>query len=467
MVKNTLYRSLPAVEDLLNDDTLIKNTQNMPRTVVVQAVREALADYRQYIQKTDEEQLKKLKVSKGALVDIAVKKAMSLVKHSLTGVINATGVVIHTNLGRSVLAEQAVEAVTAVASGYCALEMSLETGRRNIRGEQATALLRQITGAEDALIVNNNAAAMVLILSTFAKGRDVIVSRGEQVEVGGSFRIPDVMKTAGSTLVEVGATNKTNCNDYENAISAETALLMKIHTSNYAVIGFTESVSLGELNALGRQHGIPVVYDLGGGALVDFSTYTTQEEPTVQAAVSAGTDLVCFSGDKLLGAAQAGIIVGKRQFIEPLRKNQLLRALRVDKLTLAAVTATLQLYLDPERARTAVPTVRMLQMSYDELATRAETLADIIRHAVPEWPVDTMDETSPCGGGALPTGRFPTRVVRLTPLTRDSQSIADALRHGANPVVARLKNDCILFDTRTLNVHEFDIIGKKLKEIIS
>lgn len=466
MDKKTLFKKLCSVEELLNDEILIKNTQSFPRWLIVQSVRDTIDHYRQIILNSDGSDLENIQINRELLVDKAIKTAHSLVNHSLTHVINATGIVVHTNLGRSLLPEAVTQAITRVATHYTDLEMELESGNRNVRGAQAVELLKLITGAEDALIVNNNAAAVFLILSCFAKGKEVIVSRGEQVEIGGSFRIPEVMNASGATLVEVGATNKTKPSDYRNAITENTALLMKIHTSNFVVLGFTQEVSLEEMKEIADEYDLPVVHDLGSGSLIDLSAYGLPKEPTVAESVAADVDLISFSGDKLLGSAQAGIILGKKKYIEKLRKHQLLRALRVDKLTLAGLTESLKIYIDPDRALKTFPTLRMLTMSYDETVSRAERLYRMISDAGLPLEIDCEDDCSNCGGGAMPLAHMPSRMVIIRKSPMRLQALCDALRRGKTPVIARLKNDCIFFDTRTVQDDEFIRIVEKLSDIL-
>jgi L-seryl-tRNA(Ser) seleniumtransferase len=371
-------------------------------------------------------------------------------------------VVIHTNLGRSVLAEEAVEAARLAGRHYSNLEFDLSTGRRGIRYAHVEDLLRRLTGAEAALAVNNNAAAVLLVLDTLAKGREVIVSRGELVEVGGSFRIPEVMKKSGAVLREVGATNRTHLRDYEEAVGEDTAMLMKVHTSNYRIIGFHQEVELSELVQLGRERNLPVFEDLGSGNLFDFSPYKFMPEPTVQQVLAGGVDVVSFSGDKLLGGPQAGIIVGRRKYVERIRKNQLNRALRVDKMTLAALEATLRLYLDPEQARQRVPTLTMITASAEELRRKARRLRVRLSKALSGLArVDTRPGLSRVGGGSFPEQDLPTTLVVI-----HAEISAETLRQRLLaldlPLIGRVEDDCFCLDPRTLETAEFPLVAESL-----
>lgn len=358
---------------------------------------------------------------------------------TLVPVINGTGVLLHTNLGRAPLAAQALDAVRECGEGYSNLEYDAYDGRRGSRYDRAGALLRSVTGADDALVVNNCAAAVLLILDTFAKGREVIVSRDQLVEIGGGFRLPEVLERSGARLVEVGATNKVYLRDFERALTADTALILRSHTSNYRITGFTHEVQGAELSALGKRAGVPVVEDLGSGSLVDLAEYGLPHERTVQDALAEGTDLVAFSGDKLLGGPQAGIICGSKTLVARLRANPLLRALRVDKLTFAALVATLRLYAVPER-RTAIPFYAMLAAAPEQLRERAERY----RAVAGCEPVET---TAFVGGGALPEHGVPSIGIALP---GNAQDVAGALRRRAQPIVSRIENGTALIDLRSI-----------------
>lgn len=360
----------------------------------------------------------------------------------LVPVINGTGILLHTNLGRAPLAESALQAMQSTGAGYSNLEYDLTEGRRGSRYARTTSLLQSLTGAEDALIVNNCAAAVLLILDTFAKNRQVVVARNQLIEIGGGFRLPDVLERSGATLVEVGATNKVYLKDYERALTADTALLLRSHPSNYRIVGFTHDVMPDELTALAKRTGIPLVEDLGSGALVDLAEYGLPHERTVQDVVGEGVDLVAFSGDKMLGGPQAGIIVGKRVLIARLRSNPLLRALRVDKMTLAALAQTLRLYFSPE-SRKQIPFYAMLGAPLEELRARAQRYVDAVSGA------SIVETKAYIGGGSLPESEFPSCGVALAP-REGAESAARRLRHAATPVIGRIEEGRLVLDLRTI-----------------
>ncbi len=382
-------------------------------------------------------------------------------------VLNATGVVVHTNLGRSLLSRQAVEAVTEACARYSNLEFSLATGQRGSRYSHVEELLCRLTGAEAALVVNNNAAAVLLMLDTLAKGREVVVSRGQLVEIGGSFRIPDVMAKSGAVLREVGATNRVHAFDYERAIGPETAALLKVHASNFRIIGFHKEVSLQEMVAIADQHGLPVLEDLGSGNLFDFTPYGLDHEPTVQEAVAAGASVVTFSGDKVLGGPQAGIIVGRKASIDPIKKNPMNRALRIDKMTLAALEATLRLYLDPQLARREIPTLRMITASARELKGRASRLARILRRALgPAVDVLLFPGASRVGGGAYPERDLPTTLVGVRPAQENLSvdELKERLLQTDPPLIGRIEQDRFCLDPRTLDNDEYALAARVMQQ---
>jgi L-seryl-tRNA(Ser) seleniumtransferase len=434
------------VDALLERDDLSGLATTMPRVLVVDAVREAIEAVRSGILSGAGSDVSSDSVA-AAAIGIAAEKN----RRSLRPVINATGIVVHTNLGRSPLAEEAVEAVAEVARGYSTLEYTVETGERGSRHAHVEELICKLTGAEAAMAVNNNAAAVFLALASLARGKEAIVSRGQLVEIGGSFRVPDVMAESGATMVEVGTTNKTHLADYESAITERTGLLLKVHTSNYRVVGFTNEVSLAELVELGARHAVPVMEDQGSGVLVDLAQWGLPHEPTVAESVAAGADVVTFSGDKLLGGPQAGIIAGRYHVVAALKKHPLARAVRLDKMTLAALETTLRLYLDPAKAMERIPTLRMLAATATEMAGRAARLADEISRTCGEcFLTGTHDDVSRAGGGALPMADIPTVCVAVT---SDRFSVTDLevrLRTGAPHIVARIADDKLLLDPRTL-----------------
>ena len=460
-------RLLPSVDEVLRDGRLVELLGTHPRNVVVQAVREALAEERRkilsgFVPEGDKSAYLNL------ILTSASEKVIRSLRPNLRRVINATGVVLHTNLGRALLSDKARNAVNGVASDYSNLELDLDTGGRGSRYAPLESLLLTLTGAEAALVVNNNAAAVLLALSTIARGREVVVSRGQLVEIGGSFRIPDVMSQSGAYLVEVGATNKTHPDDYQRAINQNTALLLHVHTSNYRIIGFTRETTVNELVEIGRSFGLPVMSDLGSGFLVDLSRYGLPEEPTVQEVVSAGPDVVTFSGDKLLGGPQAGIIVGKRQYIDKMKKNPLTRALRIDKMTVAALEATLREYLDEERAIRDIPTLRMLTLSADQLIERASLLAGWLVNSLSDCAeIDVERGKSAVGGGAMPTADLPTAVVSVRPKKLSAGNLQAILRQGEPAVMGRVQDDRLFLDVRTVCESDLEIVADAVIKALS
>jgi L-seryl-tRNA(Ser) seleniumtransferase len=377
--------------------------------------------------------------------------------------INATGIVLHTNLGRAPLAAEALAAVAEIGDGYSNLELDVTTGRRGSRHRAAADLLCELAGAEAALVVNNNAAAVLLTICALAAGGEVVVSRGELVEIGGSFRIPDIIGQSGARLVEVGTTNKTRLADYARALTPETRVLLKVHPSNYRIVGFTGAVSTDALAALGREHGPVVIEDLGSGSLIDLRRFGLPHEPTVPEALGAGADLVTFSGDKLLGGPQAGLIVGRRALIERLERHSLLRALRADKLTLAALQATLQLYRDPDRLKQALPVLAMLAQDEGALQARAERLQALLA-GVDGLDVEIAAEVGYAGGGSLPEAGIPTRALRLRPRNIGVDELARRLQAHRPPVVARIAHGRLVLDPRTVRDGEVAEVGQAVRE---
>jgi L-seryl-tRNA(Ser) seleniumtransferase len=448
-------RQLPQVDELLRRPEVAALLEEQPRRVVVAAAREVLAARRQAIlagQSVD--------LGAEALAAEVAERTSQAAAPRLKPVLNATGVVVHTNLGRSILSDEAVARVALAASSYTNLEFDLERGERGSRHSLIEELLCMVTGAEAGFAVNNNAAAVFLVLAGLAAGREVIVSRGELVEIGGSFRIPDVMAASGALLREVGTTNRTHLRDYEQAIGPETAMLLKVHQSNFAVVGFTAQVPVAELAALGRERGLPVVEDLGSGSLVDFSRYGLGAEPTVQASVSAGADIVTFSGDKLLGGPQAGIIVGRKRYVEDLKRHPLARALRLDKMTLAALEATLRHYLDEAEAVAKIPTLRMVIASGSLLERRARRLARLIRRKAPQVSARVTESVARVGGGALPLEELPSKAVALSHPERSAAQLEASLRRQDPPVVARIERDILLLDVRTLDDGDLALVAE-------
>jgi L-seryl-tRNA(Ser) seleniumtransferase len=461
-----LLRGLPAVDHVLDLAKADPAFEGIPATVLVGAVRSVIDAARRRIVSAAGG-LDAPEPSDAHLLARARESVRQAMQPNLRRVVNATGVVIHTNLGRSLLAAEAVAHMLDVAGRYSNLEYDLGAGRRGSRYAAVRDLLCQITGAEDAMVVNNNAGAVLISLETLAQGRRVIVSRGDLVEIGGSFRIPDVMAKSGAILKEVGTTNRTHLRDYEGAIDERTALLLKVHWSNYSIIGFTAQVPLRELVALGTRHGLPVMEDLGSGTFIDFSKYGLLKEPTVQESVASGADVVTFSGDKLLGGPQAGIIVGRRSLVESIRKNPINRALRIDKLTLAALEGTLRLYRDEARALKAIPTLRMLSEGEESLAARAEELAGrLALLADPRLSVQTVSLPSKAGGGSLPLLELPSRCLKLRIAGLSANALELSLRRNAPPIIGRIEDEAYVMDLRTIQADEPPIIAAAVATVL-
>jgi len=424
---------------------------------VREAVRESLSKLRTQIKEGKIVNIDETQITRE--VKLNLKK---LKKYSLQRVINATGVVIHTNLGRSILPKEAVEHVIEISTHYSNLEYDLEEGKRGKRYVHIIDAIKKLIKVEHAVVVNNNAGAVFLSLNTFAKNREVIVSRGELVEIGGSFRIPDVMSNSQAILKEVGTTNKTHLRDYENAINENTALLLKVHQSNFRIIGFTKEITVQELVSLGRKYNIPVMVDLGSGCLIDLKKHGITFEPTVQEVLEAGADIVTFSGDKLLGSAQAGFILGKAQYIEKIAQNPLMRALRVDKMTLAALEATLRLYLDEDEAKKKIPTLRMILEKPENIKKRASKIVRLLRKSNVKATI--KEDISMPGGGSLPEVGVKTFVVAIKPHFGVDEFVR-ILREAEPAVVARIKEDEVIFDARTIQEDEIPLLVNIVKEV--
>lgn len=455
-----LLRKLPKIDELLKDEKIIKLMQENPRTLILESLRESIEFFRNGILKGSI-----TSITTEAVIDLSINFLKEKKKMHLRRVINGTGTVIHTNLGRSILSEKAIENVIEVASNYNNLEYEISQGKRGSRYSHIEDIIKRVTGAEDALVVNNNAAAIMLVLDTLAKEKEVIVSRGELVEIGGSFRIPEVMKFSGAKLVEVGTTNRTHLYDYENNITEETGVFLKVHTSNFKVMGFTEAVSLEEMVKLGQEHNIPVVEDIGSGVLIDFSKYGFTYEPTVQASISKGVDVVTFSGDKMLGGPQAGIIVGKKKFIEKMKKNQLTRALRVDKMTLAALEGTLKYYIDETTAIENIPSLNMILMPAEQVKQKCIILKRKLQNKVKDCTFAIDKGESMVGGGSMPTEKIPTYVIKVTSNVFSPQDMEERLRLGETSLVARVYDNELVLDGRTLFKRDFDNIVKCFQKL--
>ncbi len=452
-----LFRQIPSVDRVLQDESLDKW---QGAEIATEAVRYVLTELRKQIREGQTSLPPVEEIAKKALSEMQRQYPQQLKK-----VLNGTGIVIHTNLGRSPLGKDAIEAMNTAAQGYSTLEYDLEKGRRGSRHDLVRHLLCRLTGAEDALVANNNAAALLLALTTLSKRKEVLVSRGELVEIGGSFRIPDVCKAGGAKLHEVGTTNRTRITDYRNAISLKTGVLLRVHTSNYRISGFTESVALEELVHLGDEFGLPVVDDLGSGAFIDPSSCTPLgSEPEVSTSVQAGMSVVTFSGDKLLGGPQAGIAVGRAKYIEKMRKNPLMRAVRPDKLTFAALDATLRAYFIPNRIEESVPIWRMLKTPVSKMETwgkevieRIEDTAKSGKLAVTISPSDSYS-----GGGSLPTEKLESRAICFSGTQRKLKQLQISLRFGNPPVIGYIKEGCLYLDIRTLMIDSQDVLTSSL-----
>lgn len=464
MNKNLLYRSIPKVDVLLESQTIQEMIERYSRDSVMEAIRAEMDNLRAFISGCDEEDKAQEQIA--LLVSHIGDAVEKMHTPNMKKVINGTGTILHTNLGRAPISREHMKKAFDIVTGYSNLEYNLEEGRRGERYSHFEKLLCKITGAEAAMAVNNNASSVLLILSSLAKGGEVIVSRGELIEIGGKFRIPDVMTQSGATLVEVGTTNKTHVSDYEENITEETKALLKVHTSNYKIVGFTESVGIDELMPIAKEHGIPVIEDLGSGVLIDLSKYGLTYEPTVQESVAKGADVVCFSGDKLFGGPQAGIIVGKKKYIDMMKRNQLTRALRIDKFTAAALELVLQEYLSEEQAVQHIPVLRMITEPLDEVARRARSLARTIRSTDIPAKVDVVSCESQIGGGSLPMERIPSMAVAIRPKHESVAALEDQMRHLTVPMIPRTVNDTIMLDVRTVETEDFKLIAAELQELL-
>ncbi len=458
-------RQLPGVDLLQLELSKSDLTQNVPVSVIKTAARSTVDTLRAKILSDTMDNSVEL-TSENILAD-ALRVINRLMRPKLQRTINATGVIIHTNLGRSALTRRAVENVATISGGYSNLEYDLAAGRRGSRTTIIEDLLCEISGAEAALAVNNNAGAVLLCLTALAKNREVIVSRGELVEIGGSFRIPDVMTSSGCHLKEVGTTNRTHLKDYAGAIGSDTALLLKVHKSNYDVVGFTADVALSDLVILGREQNLPVMEDLGSGTFIDFSTYGMPHEPTVQESVAAGTDLVTFSGDKLLGGPQAGIIVGQKKWLDEIKSNPMARALRMDKMSLAALEATLRLYRDPDLAVKQIPTLAMLTQSTATIEATARNLMDLLTGiSFPGLSLEIVPCQSKAGGGSLPELKLPSQAVAITVSGMTAAAIERFLRAFTPPIIGRIEHDHFLLDVRTLQADDFEPIKEAFQQMM-
>lgn len=460
-LRQQALRKIPSVEEILSRQEISELLKIHPRTVVVEGIRRGLGRLREEILTRDDfSTLTENLFSFEHLFPLFQKEIELQVRPRLRRLINATGIVIHTNLGRSPLHPLALQQMVEVAKAYSNLEYDLSRGERGDRYSHVENILCRLSGAESALVVNNNAGAVLLCLNTIAEGREVIISRGELVEIGGAFRIPDVMKRSGALLKEVGTTNRTHLNDYQRAISPQTALLLKVHTSNFRVMGFTSEVSLEELVQLGKEQHLPVMEDLGSGCFIDLTRYGLEKEPTVQEAIRAGADVITISGDKLLGGPQAGVILGKKDLLDSIKTNPLTRALRIDKLTLAALESTLLLYTDERRAMAEIPTLKMLGLPVKTLKRRGRRLLKRLQGKVESiHQVTIKEDVSQVGGGALPLQELPTIVLSVKSAHGSVNSLEERLRKNDPPIISRISKEELLFDMRTVFDEEIPLLA--------
>jgi L-seryl-tRNA(Ser) seleniumtransferase len=461
-------RQIPSVDELLQEPVIQKLLEVHPRWTVIEAVRETLEEHRQKILALLRGGTETFVPDLSTLLGQVCRKVLHLARPSLRRVINATGVILHTNLGRAPLSREALVRLQEVAQHYSTLEFDLPQGARGSRQGHIQGLLTRLTGAEGALAVNNNAAAVLLSINTVAEGREVVVSRGELIEIGDSFRIPDVMRKAGAVLREVGTTNRTRLKDYEEAIGEKTALLLKVHPSNFRIVGFTSEVPLVDLVALGRRRALPVMIDMGSGAIADLTPFGLKGEPTVHETLRTGVDLITFSGDKLLGGPQAGLIVGTKLMIERLRKNPLARAVRIDKLSLAALEATLRGYLEGEKSLSAIPALAMITCPLHEIEQRAERVRGGLQTwAHPSVRVTVEEQQSEVGGGAVPAQGLSTYCVALQRSAVSPHRLEALLREADPAVVARIKGDKVLLDMRTVREEEVGLLISAVGPILA
>jgi len=463
--KQNLLSQIPAVEILLRHAEAEGWAAAVPRGILVDCVRLATDQARRHLLETPDDEIDSEAMRRSILAD-ARQRAQSAVSPYYRKVINATGIILHTALGRAVLPANALRQIEAELSGYSLVQVDLATGRRSKRDGRIEWLLQQLTGAEAATVVNNNAAATSIVLGTVARGKEVIVSRGQLVEIGGSFRLPDVMAASGAKLVEVGTTNKTHPHDYERAITADTAAILRVHPSNYKISGFTAEVPLAELVRIARARGIIVIDDLGAGPLLDFSRFGFDKEPTLQESVQAGADLITASADKLIGASQGGIILGRADLVQAVRKNPFARIVRVGKLTLAALEATLTLFLDESLALREVPTLRMLARSLADITAQAERIARAVADRTTTAAVNITEGFSQMGSGSLPTQNLVTRLVTIKPESIGPGELALRLRHCVPPVFVRVHKGQVLVDPRTLLDGEEQVVVEALVQAL-
>ena len=454
-----LLSKIPAINKILLLDEVKSLIQEYSEVAVKSAIKNYIDEIKQEILNEELHEVPSLEKT----VEVVTQIVKSEDKNSLRRVINATGTILHTNLGRSLLSQKIKENIESVAFNYSNLEFDIDNKKRGSRYVHLIDIIKKLTGAEDVLVVNNNAAAVLLTLNTLVKDKEIVVSRGELVEIGGAFRIPEIIKLSGGTPVEVGTTNKTHLKDYENAITDNTGALLKVHTSNYKIVGFTKEVSNEEISYLARENELVSINDLGSGQFVDFSRFGLPYEPTVKEVLDSGIDIVTFSGDKLLGGPQAGIIVGKKEYIEQMKKNQLTRALRVDKMTLAALEATLKLYLDEKEALEHIPTLHMISLSKERLFAKAEVLKTRLSDL--DFKITVAEDKAEVGGGSYPASYLDSVVVKLEHPRLSATDIERRLLEVEIPIITRIKDNELIFDMRTLRTREFDLVKQALIEV--
>ena len=464
--QQTLLRMLPGIDHIIELAKSEPFFDNIPKSVLARSARYVVENLRTSILKESPDITDK-NLTDSLFLENVKNSVQDAMKLKLRRTINATGVVVHTNLGRSLLADDAVENLLTIASRYSNLEFDLSKGTRGSRYSNVEDILCEISGAEAAMVVNNNAGAVFLCLETISRDKKVIVSRGELVEIGGSFRIPDVMAKSGGILKEVGTTNRTHLKDYESAIENDTGLLLKVHKSNYSIVGFTADVSLEDLVALGARYQIPVMEDLGSGTFIDFSKYGLLKEPTVQESVAAGADVITFSGDKLLGGPQAGIIVGKKNLLNDIKKNPITRALRIDKLTLAALESTLRYYRNIDTVMGSIPTLRMLSLPFDQIEANAKELGKMLENiGDTRMSITLINLSSRAGGGALPLLNLPSKGVGVEIQGISANGIEEYLRNNELPIIGRIEDDIFIMDLRTVRDDELLTIKNAFKNML-
>ena len=462
MDKNEILRKIPQVDEILKDEAMASIVETTPHDFLTNCIREVIIDTRANILNGIEKD-----IDKNNLIQKIIAKVEKKSKHSLRKVINATGTVLHTNLGRAVVSKASTEAMINVAYNYSNLEYDLKRGERGDRLSHIEKLITELTGCEAAMVVNNNAAATVIVLAALARDKEVIISRGELIEIGGSFRIPEVMSESRAILKEIGTTNKTKLSDYKNAFDEEkTAAIMKVHTSNYRVVGFTESVELKDLMPLGEEYNIPVIYDMGNGLFVDLNEYGI-DEPTVPNLVKDNADVILFSGDKLLGGPQAGIIMGKAKYINKMKKHPLARAFRVDKFTIAALTATLFEYYDAKRAKKNIPVLHMITITKEELKRKAEKIASELKSKVSKnITIDVEGIKDQVGGGTAPDVYLDGYAVSIISKDKTAEKLERELRTLEVPIIVRVAHDKILVDIRTVLEDDIELLVNELMEVL-